>query len=168
VKAQTEMPPEFNSCHKNIYVEFLGSSILTGISYDMRLNKGVMDGIGVRAGIGGLNVDGTDDQGNFYDIGLVTIPIEFNHLVGKGKHSFQSCVGILPAYATVGGAGDFSDNQWVEVDGFGLVGGFMFLGYRRQPLENGFMFQAQLNPMIVRGQGLQMGWIGIGVGFGFK
>ncbi|NBC24654.1 MAG: hypothetical protein GVX78_03460 [Bacteroidetes bacterium] len=49
------MVPQFDSYHKNIYAEFLGSHILLGVNYDMRLKKGRMDGIGFRAGIGGLS-----------------------------------------------------------------------------------------------------------------
>ena len=157
----------FQSHHKNVYVELLGSSILTGVNFDMRLKPGQMDGIGFRAGVGGINISGSSD-GEDYQIGLVTIPLEFNHLVGEGKHSFVSGIGLLPAYATVSGKGDFSEDTWVEAEGFGLAGGFLTLGYRRQPLDNGFMFQANLNPLVLRGSGFRIGWIGIGIGFGFK
>ena len=157
----------FKTHHKNVYVELLGSSILTGINFDMRLNPGKMDGTGFRAGVGGLNIKG-ETNGEQYEIGLVTFPLEFNHLVGEGKHSFVSGVGLLPAYATISGKGDFSEDTWVQADGFGLAGGFLTLGYRRQPLNNGFMFQANLNPLVLRGSGFKVGWIGIGIGFGFK
>lgn len=156
--------PNFDTYHKNIYGEFLGSSLLLGVNYDMRLNKGQMDGIGFRAGIGGLSLSSTE-QNTTSRIGVVTFPLEFNHLVGKRSSSFLSGVGLLPTYATAStnGSGGYSTEE-----GFGLIGGFLSLGYRFQPKKTGLMFQVNWNPLILRGSGFNPGWIGVGVGIGFK
>jgi hypothetical protein len=159
--------PEFQTRHKNIYVELFGSHILAGINFDMRLKKGKMDGIGLRGGIGGLTAKGTT-QNTDIRAGLVTFPLEFNHLIGKRRSSFETGIGILPVYATVSGQGELTDNKFFIKEGFGVVGGFLTLGYRYQPLKNGLMFQANWNPLILRGSGFQFGWIGIGIGMGFK
>jgi hypothetical protein len=50
LQAQKKEAPVFDKLHKNIYGELLGSHILSGINFDMRLKKGRMDGIGLRAG----------------------------------------------------------------------------------------------------------------------
>lgn len=159
--------PSFSTYHKNIYGEFFGSSVLTGINYDMRLNRGQMDGIGFRVGVGGVSLKGSNNGGN-YKLGVVTFPIEFNNLVGKEKHFFQSGVGLLPAYATYSGKGEITDNQFVKAEGFGLAGGFLSMGYRFQPINNGVFFQANWNPLILKGEGFKAGWIGLGIGVGFK
>lgn len=160
--AQKEIPA-FDSHHKNIFVETLGSSILVGVSYDMRLEKGRMDGMGFRAGIGGLSIS---DDGQ--SAGLVTIPLEFNYLVGKGRSSLISGIGLLPAYGYVKGSGYITNNEYVEEEGFGLPGGFLTLGYRLQPRKTGFMMQVVWNPLILRKSGFNAGWFGIGLGIGFK
>ena len=153
--------------HKNIYLELLGSHILVGVNFDMRLNKGQQDGIGFRAGIGGFSAT-VIDQNTEIDIGVVTFPLEFNHLMGQRRSSFVAGVGILPVY--VGGTirGELTDNKFVRAEGFGLVGGFLTFGYRLQPLNNGFMMQFNWNPLILRGSGFNPGWIGLGLGVGFK
>ncbi|MEZ4910407.1 MAG: hypothetical protein R2774_06065 [Saprospiraceae bacterium] len=159
--------PEFNSHHKNIYVEFLGSHLLAGVNYDMRLKKGRMDGVGFRAGIGGLSVTGFD-QNTEITLGLVTFPLEFNHLIGKKRSSLVTGVGLLPVYATFSADGELTDYEFVQGEGFGLVGGFLTMGYRFQPKKTGVMFQINWNPLILRGSGFNAGWIGVGLGMGFK
>lgn len=160
---------QFDTYHKNVYGEFLGAHILGGVNFDMRLNKGRMDGIGFRAGIGGLSISTTDDiNSNSMSVGLVTFPLEVNHLYGKRRSSFISGVGLLPVYATASISGSSTDFEMIRADGFGIAGGFLTLGYRFQPLKSGVMFQFNWNPMILRGSGFNGGWFGLGLGFGFK
>lgn len=151
--------PSFEGRHKNIYLELLGSHVLAGVNFDMRLNKGRMDGIGFRVGVGGISAE-------LADVGIVTFPIEINHLIGKRRSSFEAGVGILPIYAT--SIGEITDYDYVTEDGMAFAGGFLTLGYRYQPLGNGFMAQIQWNPLILRGSGFNAGWLGIGLGMGFK
>lgn len=151
--------PSFEGFHKNIYAELLGSHVFAGINFDMRLNKGRMDGIGFRAGIGGVSE-------NLAGVGIVTFPIEVNHLVGKRRSSFEAGVGILPIYAST--IGEITDYDYVAAEGVGFAGGFLTLGYRYQPLGNGFMAQIHWNPLILRGSGFNAGWFGLGLGLGFK
>ncbi len=150
--------------HKNIYVELLGSSLLAGANFDMRLRSNRIDGIGFRAGIGGL--PSSMFKYSSLDVGVVTFPLELNNVVGKNRNSFISGIGILPAYATASGT---HNGDLIQEDGFGLLGGFFNLGYRLQPKRNGgFMMQATWNPIILNGHGLRLGWIGLGFGIGFK
>lgn len=159
--------PTFTGYHKNIYLELRGSHIGAGVNYDMRLQKGRMDGIGFRVGIGGISASGIS-QNTEIRAGLVTFPIEFNHIVGKRKSSLVTGVGILPVYASVTGNGELTNFQFVQGEGFGIGAGFLTFGYRLQPLGTGFMMQFNWNPMIIRGSGFNTGWFGLSLGVGFK
>lgn len=160
-------PPVFEGHHKNIFAELLGSHILAGVNFDMRLKKGKMDGIGFRAGVGGLSTFVYDDN-NEFRVGIATFPVEFNHVVGKRRSGFVSGIGLLPIYATLSGTGTITNNEVVFGEGFSLAGGFLTFGYRLQPLRTGFMMQFVWNPMLLRGSGYNQGWIGLGLGIGFK
>lgn len=166
--AQKKAPPVFETRHKNVYVEALGSSILLGAHFDMRLKKGQMDGAGLRAGIGGFSVRAQTDSLRA-TFGAVVFPLEFNYLAGKRRSSFIAGVGLLPMYATLGASGTVDGESGVLVeDGFTFIGGFVNMGYRFQPLRNGLMLQLTLTPMILRGAGLIPLNFGLGLGFGFK
>ncbi len=166
--AQKKAPPVFETRHKNVYAEALGSSLLLGAHFDMRLKKGQMDGPGLRAGIGGASFRGKTDSLRF-TIGTVVFPLEFNYLVGKRRSSFLAGVGLLPLYATLGASGTVNGESGVLIkDGFTLAGGFVNMGYRFQPLRNGLMLQFTLTPVILRGAGLIPLNFGLGLGFGFK
>ena len=161
-------PPQFEGRHKNIYVELLGSNVFMGVNFDIRLKKGKMDGMGLKAGLGGLSISG-NSQGTDLSVGIVVLPLEFNYLVGPRRSSFEAGVGILPTYATFSGNGDLTDNRFVSAEGVGLVGGYLTLGYRLQPIKNrGFMMKVNWNPMILRGEGFQPTWLGLSLGMGFK
>lgn len=159
--------PQFDTYHKNIYAELFGSHILAGANFDMRLKKGKMDGIGLRAGIGGITLRSSTNNTRS-TLGLVTFPLEFNNLVGKRRSAFVSGIGLLPIYATLSANGDLTDNEFVRAEGFTLAGGFLTMGYRFQPSNTGMMFQVNWNPLMLRGSGFRAGWISLGLGMGFK
>ncbi len=166
--AQGRALPDFDTYHKNITVELLGSSVLTGAAFDMRLQPGRMDGLGFKAGVGGLFLSAEiEDEGGVRDgsVGLVTFPLEINHIVGKRRSGFVSGVGLLPVY----GSANYTDEDTkIRADGFTLAGAYLNIGYRHQPLTTGVTFHVNWNPMLVRGAGFIPGWIGLGVGIGFK
>ncbi|HMR43456.1 MAG TPA: hypothetical protein PKC40_06470 [Saprospiraceae bacterium] len=160
--------PVFNGYHKNIFVEVLGSSILAGVNFDMRLKRGRMDGIGFRAGIGGQSATGKDSNGT-YRVGVVTFPLEFNVLKGKRRSAFYAGAGLLPVYVGISGNVKTDLEPWYFFgEAFGISGGYLTFGYRLQPLRQGFMMQINWNPMILRGSGFNWAWVGLGLGYGFK
>lgn len=167
LSAQTGRPaPEFDTYHKNIYVEGLGSSLLIGVNFDMRLQKGRMDGIGFRVGVGGARGDYVE-QNSKISGAVVTFPLEFNYLRGKRRSSFETGVGLLPAYLSA--SAYLIDNPtYYNGEGLSLIGGYVTLGYRFQPLKAGPMFRVVWNPMVLRKSGFHAGWIGVGLGVGFK
>ncbi len=175
--AQTDTNPApqtvFEGLHKNIFVEGLGAGFMGSVNFDMRLQRGRMDGIGFRVGIGGALAGATfDDPSTSYEYGntffmfqqqeranIVTFPMGVNYLVGKRRSNFLAGLGIIPAYISV---------PTKNIESFALGGGYISLGYRFQPLRHGIMFQINWNPLILRGSGFNPGWFGIGIGYGFK
>jgi hypothetical protein len=89
-------------------------------------------------------------------------------LIGKKRSSFVTGAGLLPVYAFIQTLGTSSNYEYIRKEGFALIGGFLNLGYRFQPKKTGLMFQANWNPLILRGTGFNAGWIGLGIGIGFK
>lgn len=163
--AQAPVTPDpAGAYHKNIYLEGLGAPIVLGINFDMRFEKGRMDGAGFRAGLGGgawLGEPGTRE-------GMLIFPLEVNYLVGPGRHAFVAGAGLLPVYSWLSYGVLKHRFDAFTGDGFGVAGGFLTVGYRYQPLGRGLMFQLHWSPLITRGSGFQPGWGGIGVGMGFK
>ncbi len=150
--------------HKNIYLEGLGAPIVLGINFDMRFEKGRMDGAGFRAGIGGgawLDEPGTKE-------GMLIFPLEINYLVGPGRHAIVTGAGVLPVYSWLSYGVLKSRFDDFVGNGFGWAGGFFTVGYRYQPRGRGLMLQVHWSPLVTRSAGFQPGWGGIGVGMGFK
>lgn len=131
---------------KVVYGEFLGSGLIFSAHYDFRFAK-KQNGWGMRAGLGFFGGSGG---------GILTVPIGFNHLAGKGPHYFESGLGYT--LATFTGDTDFLDGS----------GSLLFpsVGYRYQPLSKGFVARVYLGPLV----GLQEGsgwffWGGFSLGY---
>ena len=137
---------------KAAYAE-IGGPGLASVNFDTRFAK-KEDGFGGRIGIGGFSVgDGVGDH-----VGIVTIPVGLNYLVGKDhKNYFELGVG----FTYVGGkasAGDGSAN-------FNSSFGNITLGYRLAPERGGFFFKAEITPVF--GDGFFIPYFA-GIGFGYK
>lgn len=150
---ESKVPLSLDRYQKNIYAEFLGSNVIIGANFDMRLNKGRNDGIGFKIGVGGkYYVPGEPRYGI-----LIVLPLEFNHIVGKKSHGFVTGIGMLPAFVTKG------------EESLAIGGGYLTIGYRYQSISNGAVFKIHWNPLFLRGsEGTLLGWFGIGLGYGFR
>ena len=80
--AQTT-PSSPNRLNKAIYLEALGNGPLISLNYDTRLKKGIQGGLGLRAGVGTINVEGTDSTATSVDINIISVPVALNYLVGQ-------------------------------------------------------------------------------------
>ena len=148
---------------KTVFVEALGNGLTVSGNFDLRLKADQNDGLGLRAGIGGGSLSGIDDQGNSASMGIVTFPLAVNYLVGKKRSAFESGIGITPVYVTA--SGRINDDVF---SGSGLaLTGFLNLGYRYQPLNNGFMGHIKWTPAITS-SGFFPSWFGLGIGYSFK
>lgn len=162
VKAQTETPARYN---KAIFVEALGNGMGISANYDMRIKRGVQDGLGFRAGIGGLSVNGIDENGQPADASIVTIPLSVNYLLGERRSAFEAGLGITPLYGNTT-VYDSNSAGATDIKGWG-ASGFINLGYRFQPLRNGFVFRFDWTPAF-NSTGFSPAWFGISAGIGFK
>ncbi len=148
---------------KTVFVEALGNGLTVSGNFDLRLKANRNDGLGLRAGIGGGSLTGTDDQGNSASMGIITFPLAVNYLVGKKRSAFESGIGITPVYVTA--SGKINDDVF---SGSGLaLSGFLNLGYRYQPLSKGFMGHIKWTPAITN-SGFFPSWFGLGIGYSFK
>ncbi|HSJ67651.1 MAG TPA: hypothetical protein VK921_08250 [Anditalea sp.] len=119
---------------QGVFVEVLGNGLIYSVNYDTRFSQR-FDGIGGRAGIGYIAIDGTT---------LTTMPFLLNYLFGKEKHFFEIGVGptVILASANSGGFGPVGDRE----RGSAVIG-TMSVGYRLEPTDGGFMFRAGLTPI---------------------
>ncbi len=108
----------FGEHRKALFAEgsFLSTTQLTA-NFDMRLKPARNDGFGVRAGLG-------------TDMYHIIMPLAVNYLLGEKRSSFEAGLGIAP---TLG---------MLYNRAFTLGAGFLNLGYRYQPANEGLMFRA--------------------------
>ena len=153
---------QLSDSKKWIYAEAGGSSVLVGISYDMRL-KGHR-GLGFRAGLGGVSsflISGTSSEDD-----LLTIPMEVNYLVGDKRHFFVAGMCLLPIIA---GEGYRGDGTFIKINkGLNLAGLTTTFGYRYAPIKVGPAFQVAWTPIASFSGGFMPLWFSLGAGFSFK
>ncbi|WP_439881000.1 hypothetical protein ACSX1A_17865 [Pontibacter sp. MBLB2868] len=143
VKAQTETPISYK---KAIFIEAFGQGLNASVNYDMRIKKGAQSGLGFRLGVGGIFTGTSNaDAGNRVN-GVVAFPMGLNYLIGENKSSFEAGVGVTPHHAR---ADIYSPTSAKIIDKNGWdTNGYLNLGYRFQPLTNGFMFRLNWTPVI--------------------
>jgi hypothetical protein len=118
-----------------VYAELFGKGLFFTVNYDRRFSKRV-DGLGFSVGMGYLKVD---------DIGIFSLPVGLNYLLGKNGKYFEFGAGASYLSAKI------SDINNATEHGSTVIG-TMTLGYRSQPIKGGFMFRAGFNPLIFRDQ----------------
>lgn len=130
VKVVAQEAPAATHRAQNIFIEVGGQGLTVTANYDSRFtNK--RDGLGGRAGIGYLAIDGDK---------LTTIPLSLNYLLGKGNKFFELGLGATFISATNGSEVLFDENE------SNLIGTMSFY-YRLQPVDSGFSFRIGLNPI---------------------
>ena len=137
---------------KSVYAEIGGNGLLISANYDFRFAK-KQDGFGARAGVGFI-----PDLG--FTPGAVTFPLGVNYLSGKGASYFEAGLGVT--FITFSTGGDFLGNQVKgETIAFFVPG----IGYRYQPIRNGFTARIFVSPFI--GSGEVQFWAGLSLGYKF-
>lgn len=143
VKAQSGDPGNFK---KAIFVEAFGQGLQTSVNYDMRLKKGSQDGFGFRLGAGGIFTGTSDADAGPVAYGVLAFPFGLNYLIGEKKSSLEAGLGLTPHYAKTD---IYSPTKPRIVNDAGWsTNGYMNLGYRFQPMDNGFMFRLTWTPVI--------------------
>lgn len=163
---------------QSVFVELGGAGLPYSFNYDFRFDKTKMDSWGMRVGAGGYSVS---DGESFF-----SLPVMVNKLYGKGPHYFE--LGFGATFFTfsdesynycVNGYSDpvtgeyicteyESDNyQFIlPVDGSPSIMGTLNFGYRRIPVDGGFTWKVNLNP-IFNNNGFWPLYVGIGFGYAF-
>lgn len=128
--SRTSLPSGDQSRAQNVFVEIGGQGLLFTANYDTRFSNR-RDGLGGRAGIGYISIDGDN---------ITTIPFGLNYLLGSNKHFFEVGLGAT-VIATSG-----NDFTLFDEESSNLLGTMSF-SYRLQPVNSGFAFRAGLTPI---------------------
>ncbi len=137
------------STSNTVYFE-LGGPGLASFNYDTRFTKNSNSGFGGRIGIGGY--------GDRYE-SVFTVPLGINYITsGDNKNFFE--VGMN--YTFVKADEPFFDFGDINSPSFATLN----FGYRKQPIKNGFVFRAAVNPVIAGG-GFNPFYFGIAFGYKF-
>jgi hypothetical protein len=163
---------------KAVFVELGGAGLPYSFNFDFRFDREDINSWGMRVGAGGYMVSNGDS--------FFSMPIMVNRLYGKGPHYFELGFGAT-FFAFDNSAfeycmeGFFDQNTGeyictttgtdpynfiLDVDGSPSIMGTMNFGYRRVPVDGGFMWKVNLNP-IFNNNGFWPLFAGIGVGYAF-
>jgi opacity protein-like surface antigen len=159
-QAPVPQPAPIPTAQNAVYFELGGNGIIYSVNYDRRFNN-TWTG---RAGFMVISAQATDtDTGDRVDVSLGVFPVMINALLGRGTHRLE--LGVGPLFAAGGGQIENADvGQVEEFSGAGLAGVTGTFGYRRQPLDGGFLFRAGLVPFYSGGPQI---WAGISAGWAF-
>ncbi len=172
VNAQEPVPS------RSVYLEIGGPGLPYSFNYDFRFDKERMDSWGMRVGMGGYKVS---DNDSFF-----SIPLMVNKLYGKGPHYFELGFGAtffafdtydntycIDGFFNQNGeyvCRQYSSNSYysfiLDVDGSPSVMGTMNFGYRKVPVDGGFTWKVNINP-IFNNNGFWPLFAGIGIGYSF-
>ncbi len=165
---------------QSAYLELGGAGLIYSFNYDFRFNPDQVDSWGMRVGLGGY---GTSNDSFF------SVPVMVNKLYGKGPHFFEMGMGFTfftfdensfsnYTYCVSGSFdanGNYICNQYSDdaayqvilpVDGNPSLMGTLSLGYRRMPVDGGFMWKASLTP-VFNNNGFWPLFVGVGLGYAF-
>ncbi|WP_342644442.1 hypothetical protein [Mucilaginibacter sp. CSA2-8R] len=136
---------------QNIFVELGGPGLLLSANYDTRFGLR-RDGIGGRAGLGYISLDGNS---------ILTVPLQVNYLLGKKGKYFEIGLGAT----IINTSGNNHEDFFSIEDATGAIGTMTF-GYRYQPEDGGFNFRAAVTP-IFNSTGFMPFFGGISFGYTF-
>ncbi len=137
----------------NVFFEALGPGGVFSVNYEARFSSDPnYPGLGIRAGLSYTQIS---------PVSLFTVPVQVNYLFGHDEKYFE--VGGGATYATASFT-DISDSN--NSASGGTVIGTLTFGYRKQPVDGGFMFRAGVSPVF--GKGFFYGyWPYVSVGYSF-
>lgn len=136
---------------QSLYFELLGPGITYSFNYDTRFQN-TLNGLGGRAGLSYIAADGST---------VFSAPLMLNYLLGKEGRYFE--MGLGATYISF--TGDSNENDVLFVDESQVFGTMVF-GYRRQPVDGGFMFRAGISPIFGKGNFIPYyGYLSLGYTF---
>lgn len=134
--SQLEQKPFSN---KSIYAEIGGPGILS-LNFDSRFKKNTTKGIGYNFGFGKISASGLLSNST-----VITLPVGVNYLYSNNKKdNFEIGTGFTTISTNFQSNLFNNENEKLKFTNFF---GYFTIGYRRQPIDNGFMFRITLNPL---------------------
>lgn len=141
-KIVTDRPPQA------VYFQIGGSGPIFSANYDRRFGKR-LNGAGFAAGVG---------YWRDFGIGIFSIPVSINYLLGRKSHYLELAGGTTFISAEV---------DWFD-DGNETESGFIHhinAGYRYQPATGGFFFRGGISPLFGGGDYATSFYLGFGYNF---
>jgi hypothetical protein len=150
--SQTKTDSALTTRAQNVFVELGGPGLLFSGNYDTRFSQR-KDGLGGRIGIGFIATGG---------ISLVSVPVQLNYLLGNNSKYFE--IGLGATYASFNSASNFLAFSPSTSD---KILGTMTFGYRYQPVDGGFSFRANIDPLFDSSNFIPY-YFGVSFGYTFK
>jgi hypothetical protein len=138
---------------RGVFVEILGNGLIGSINYDQRFDKR-FDGLGFKGGISYFAFNGSS---------VAAFPFGLNYLLGKDGKYFE--MGLGATYLRFADSSNTFSVGNERTIGDGLAGNMIF-GYRREPVDGGFLFRASMTPIFGSGTFFPF-YFGISLGYAF-
>lgn len=154
-----DQKPPAPAARNAVHAELGGPGLLYTVSYE----RFVLPELSVRAGFSlfGFREGGTGDT-----LGVFTLPLTAQYLVGRGSHHLELGLGLITGVL-------WSDlNSFDRTERFGLIAATATVGYRYQPPAGGLVLRVALTPFFGGARfepaGLPvMPWGCVGAGYAF-
>ncbi|SFG68691.1 hypothetical protein SAMN04487988_106225 [Algoriphagus hitonicola] len=163
---------------KSVYLEVGGPGMPYSFNYDFRFDSENMNSWGMRIGAGGYTIS---EGESFF-----SLPIMANKLYGNGPHYFEFGMGMTffafnedQNQYCLTGYYDQNSGQYIcttyeqypfnfilDVDGSPSVMGMLNFGYRKVPVDGGFTWKVNINPLF-NNNGFWPLFAGVGFGYAF-
>jgi len=139
VQSTAQQSSTFKGRSQSFYLEFGGAGIGVSANYEFRFRKNQLDGLGLRAGIGGIHI------WLIGDISVTSVPVELNYIFSdEHKVSFELGASLTYAHIKENFSTFFSEH---ESNTENVVLGYIPVGIRLLSPGNGFMARFNLGPM---------------------
>jgi hypothetical protein len=133
------------TAHNSIFVEGLGPGLLYSLNYERMLG----DDLALRIGTSYLSLGAANSLGGV-GVGFLAVPLVASYLgVSSGDHALELGVGGIFVHAS----GEASAGGITLAGTGNTIWGTALIGYRRQPVNGGFVFRVGMSALVGRGLG---------------
>lgn len=155
ILGQTKDSLFFDGHQQNIYVGFGSSNGMIGLNYDIRFERGRMDGLGLNLGIGGGWIGGI-----IINHSISTCTVALNVAIGKERSGLVLGLGIVPTKVQ-------NSVLFTEPETYSTMGAVISAEYRYRQMDKGLYFHIGFCPVMYSNRDLMRIPVSIGVGYAF-